>query len=117
VTSLDPTPIIRTLREEVRHLGQYRPETVNRLIAATERTAQWPLPHYRPSPMPRGGRTSWPADRNAVVVPFRSNECAQKHPDRGLLCGEPAGHHGSHVAYGLDDRIIDEWPDTPEVGV
>jgi hypothetical protein len=47
VTALDPTPIVRELREERRHLGQYRPETVDRLIAATERTGELPIPTQR----------------------------------------------------------------------
>lgn len=160
MTSLDPATIIRQLREERRVLGQYRNETIERLIAATERTAQWPLPGYRPEPaesaaevldrtgpakgwpgyrrgptphrrdiadtdelvpLPRGGRITYPnPGRSATILSFPAVECSARHPKRGLLCGEAPGHRGSHVAYGVDNRVIDEWPNTapvsPEAG-
>lgn len=124
MTALDPAPIIRTLRDEVRALGQYRPETVEALISATERTGEIPA-ERSPSPFPRGGRTTYPPrDRNAAVIPFRGTYCgARRYPglerecDRGVVCGKLPGHDDYHVAYGRDDRIIDEWlPNTPEAG-
>lgn len=113
MTALDPTPIVRDLREERRVLGQYRPETVDRLIATTERTGELPIPQPRPtwtpSPMPRGGRSTFPPDRNAAPDPFRSSYCNELSPRRILLCGEAPGHRGDHRAYGMDDRVLGEW--------
>lgn len=126
MTALDPTPIVRELEEEWNALGQYRPETVRRLcslVTATNEIEIYPRadrsarPSWAgPSPVPRGGRTTWPAGESArpwQVIPF-PGLCGVKGR---FFCGEAKGHEPSpHVAYGAHGRVMDEWPSDPPSG-